>query len=520
MGLIDNALAGLDDLQLGSVDRGGYLTDTDPSKLLDDPRFMRDLREYYAMNGMGNLSDMDLMREWYHDRTFAELNITRGITSDVYDTYNSSDKENALKGRLTQAYHRMPFFWQEGGFGERDSGQVARSISWAILTDPINLLGPAVAYRAAGQGAIKAAQLGKNIVWGGAKAGAAKAGAVEAAIAAPITGIADAALQGRDIQLGIQEEYDPLRTAGATAAGAVLGGGLGGVIGGTTGAVVARSSAQKIQKEILEQTYKARPGQFATPKDRIGWNIEQNEALLADELLTTENLQRHQIEANIDAENVPDAVFKPEGEDFVPSGLSPGDLNMRAIRENVETSRVALDEALQKNKLDQDDEIIKDLTDQFNEARTILNLGERIGAENERATIDSLLGSSEPTERARGERRSAALQRDINLYKRMINGDELSEPDVVRVKEILDEDEIVAPVPERTADLEPEPVAAKAAPEADETLIPLEEITIERATVTKEGAAPKIDKFDAVGLHAESTKKLESYQRLLECLRA
>lgn len=430
----DNVQGGVADFQqTGGLNDGTYMDTVDPTKLLDDPRFIADMREYYRMNGKSFDSDQKMLEQWYDDRTYAELNLTFGTLGDVADNMSIGARERELKKRMVKGYQLMPFFWQEGGFGERSGTRVAKSIGKAIATDPINLLGPARALPAAGkayQAAAIAGRTGPQATRAAALQGGKTGAITEAAVAAPITAGADVAVQGRDIQLGLQEDIDAGRVLLSGAAGAGLGVGLGGTLGTITGAVGGRQQARKLQLGQLSQMYEQRPGDFAVPlevaRENISGDIAQNQRML--------NVLQQDADDTAAARVAADQPVP--GEEPLRPGMRAEDVDIDAAAVNLRAAQEELQRAY-RDKVDP--EIIEDLERDATEARTIYSLAERI--QREEFEIDRLIESNVDTERSQGLSRWRSLQKTIGEYRRLIERSQApegaSDADIAQAQEVL-----------------------------------------------------------------------------------
>jgi len=396
--------------------RGDYLNSVDPSKLLDDPRFHDDLREYYAMNGKRFENKDDMIRQWYDDRTYAELNVTFGTSGDVLDTYNSNLQERELKKRLVGAYQKMPFFFQDGGMGDKDGFQVAKSIGKAILTDPLNLIGPIAAAGKVGQAARLAAQAGKNTTWAATKAGAKSGAIAEAKYGAPIEAIADSAIQARDMQLGLQDEFSLGQTAVAAGAGGALSGLLGGVGGGVMGAVRGNKLARGLQEEDIANTVQNRPDIEGPqqPAPALTDDLGANEVIIENEQQTTQDRNEMEAERQFNATESPTL-----DEEEIPIAR-PDIIDVNAI--NVRYNETA--EVLRRANADGDPDEIADAKASHTRSAKLRGLATRIS--NENTEIQALLNSGVEGENNLGTARDINLQEVIGWYEQLKGEDAYS----------------------------------------------------------------------------------------------
>ena len=539
---------GLSSLNLTFEGRGDYIDSVDPTKLLDDPRFHQDLREYYATQGKRFDNTDDMIREWYDDRTFAELNMTVGTAGDIADTYSASPEQRELKKRLTAAYHKTPFFWQEGGMGQRDPGQVARSIGWALATDPLTYVGPARAVPAAGKAMAAAAKAGKSTTRAGFVQGAKTGAMTEAAVAAPITAAGDALIQARDMQLGLQDDYSFGQTAAAAGLGMGLGGTVGGVVGGVSGSLAGRTVARKLQTDELSRTFEQRPGDFAAPIDQIGDDLEANAALIETEQGRTQEL--------IDAENaaVGEANARDAGIEPERPGMKSEDVDLEAAYDNLRTAEEDLQVAHRDGL---DSETIDELRTNYNDAANVASLAERI--KRSAAEIQALRESNIESDQIKARQRDDELQRVIGIYRRLTEGQEVTNPaDIQRANQILDgdyqdvtprqaemgqlEDQSALALPdkgaetapnakEKAADQSPAQATPRAAlgegqtiqttPEGEARVIkPLEEVNFERnVEIEGTGEIKKVYE-NAAKKYEQITNRFDSLHMLRKCVGA
>jgi len=397
--------------------RGDYLNSVDPSKLLDDPRFHDDLREYYAMNGKRFENTDDMIRQWYDDRTYAELNVTFGTSGDVLDTYNSNLQERELKKRLVGAYQKMPFFFQDGGMGDKDGFQVAKSIGKAILTDPLNLIGPISAASKVGQAARLAAIAGKNTTWAATKAGAKSGAIAEAKYGAPIEAAADSAIQARDMQLGLQDEFSVGQAATAAGLGAVLSGGLGAVGGGAMGAVRGNKLARGLQEEDIANTILNRPDIEGPkqPAPDLTNDLSANEEIVQREQQITQAENELEAERELNASDSQPADTDPETPIARPDVIDVDAINVRYN----ETAEV-----LRRANADGDPDEIADAKASHARSAKLRGLATRIS--NENTEIQALLNSGVESENSLGASRDSNLQEVIGWYEQLKGEDAYS----------------------------------------------------------------------------------------------
>jgi hypothetical protein len=216
---------------LGRGQNEDYTFDLNPQTVKRDPRFLKDIRDYFSHRGddVSGASDDELVEKFYTDRTWRNNN-TVSMARDVYEA-NTADAPQAQRlGRLQKVFDALP----ERGFFE-----ALPDYAGALLLDPVNLVGGAGAARAG----VKAAQAAKT-GWRAAARVAAGGAAAEAAVNAPISGVQSALMQQRNVEVGNQEEVNLTEIAKDTGFGAAIGGAMGLGIG--AGSVAAGRVARNM----------------------------------------------------------------------------------------------------------------------------------------------------------------------------------------------------------------------------------------------------------------------------------
>ena len=236
---------GVDETASGVTD---YSLNADPKTILKDPRFLKDLRDYYAeKNGEYYESDDALVEQFYSDGTWRDLN-TLGAVGGALEAYSSGKEDRERMKRIEGVWRTLPFFWQEGGRG----ASALPDIGKAIIADPLNLIPGAAAFNAGTKAARVASLAGKSSpMLRGAASGAGKGALVEGGISGGQEAIVNTATQARDLSLGLRDEFSGTDLAVATGIGTVLGGGVGGAIG--AGAGVAGASRGMDQADNLRR---------------------------------------------------------------------------------------------------------------------------------------------------------------------------------------------------------------------------------------------------------------------------
>ena len=208
---------------------GTYLDNFDAKKVLQDPRFLKDLRQYY-LEKEGYVIDDDekLIDRFYEDGSWRDLN-TVGAVGGALEAYGSNKTDRERMKRIEQVWRQLPMFWQDGG---RGAASAVPDIAKAIIADPLNLIPGVAAYKAGATAGRAAYVAGKSApMLRGALSGTGKAAVVEGGISAGQEFVVNTATQLRDKQLGLRDKFSAGELAASTALGGVLGGGVGGAIG-------------------------------------------------------------------------------------------------------------------------------------------------------------------------------------------------------------------------------------------------------------------------------------------------
>lgn len=199
------------------------LIDTvDPSDPFKNPSLLNLARAFYEQrDGRTFQSDQEVIDTFWEDRTWRSNN-TISILRDLWDSETMDETQRTRLAVLQGVYDKMPI----GGRGMQGFWQNAA----AGGLDIVNLLGFGVGGVAA-RGALLAGKgLGNATLRGMLRGGVAEAG-LNAGIMAPV----DVALQERDINIGLQDEYSLGQTAASMGMGAAIGGAFGTVFGGIGG---------------------------------------------------------------------------------------------------------------------------------------------------------------------------------------------------------------------------------------------------------------------------------------------
>lgn len=236
------------------------------AKTVNDPRFIADLRQFYADRGTTYDNDTDLVAAWKSDNRWREANIVSAGKALINSATQSPDK-SAREARIQQVWDAVPYFFQEGGSG---IAGLAENLT-AGVADPLNLIPGSKAFVAARAASTAAEMAGKNAVTAGiaqgAKTGAVWDAGVNAASAVPMS-LLD---QGRASTLGLQDGISAKRLAEDVAVGGLLGGVVGGGIGAVTGGFASRG-AEARASSFLQRGL--------TPDDISGLSAKEFDAAL------------------------------------------------------------------------------------------------------------------------------------------------------------------------------------------------------------------------------------------------
>ena len=228
------------------VPEDDYSSSIDPNKILRDPRFLKDLKQYYEAKGTFVADDETLIEKFYSDKTWGDLNTVSAV-GDAFEAQGAGVDQRGRMRRIENVWRQLPYFWQEGG---RSAVDALGDGLGAILSDPINLIPGVSAYKAGATGAREALTAGKTTTQAttsGIRQGVVRGRLSEAAISAGQEAIVDTAQQARDIELGLQDEFSLARLGTTTAVGGVLGGAIGGAIGIPAGIAGARTGVDQVQ---------------------------------------------------------------------------------------------------------------------------------------------------------------------------------------------------------------------------------------------------------------------------------
>lgn len=210
----------------------------DAQRAMRSADFFSDISDYYQeRDGVTFGSHQEAVDYFMSDRRWRNMN-TISLGRDLVDANTSSNDQSTRLARLQVVFDQLPNFYEEGGSG---MGGLAENVGAALL-DPINLIGFGSGGVAA-RGAVAAARQGgaqltrREATSIGLRAGARQGAIAEGIVGAGASGVFDAGMQARNMELGIQDEFSTAQLAGSTALGGVMGGALGAGFG-ALGAVV------------------------------------------------------------------------------------------------------------------------------------------------------------------------------------------------------------------------------------------------------------------------------------------
>ena len=340
-------------------DQADYTSSVNPTKILKDPRFLQDLRDYYEEKEGYPVgwSDEALVEAFYGDSTWRELNTVSAI-GGAFEPWGMGTESRERAKRIESVWKQLPMFWQEGG---RGAATALPDIAGALIADPLNLIPVGAAANTA-----KAAIIGGKTVAGAVARGAGKAALYEGGIAGAQEGIVNASTQARDIQLGLRDGFSKTELGLATGLGVGLGGVVGGGLGipsALAGAAVGRNVVNDLlAKGLTREQIAALPkeslagyqevsGILAAPQqadEAVAETVEQTvpEPITIDQLIQRQqekikNIKSSGAEADEDETFLillqevkqHDAVIKPKTEELITRLESKGPKGVEKARE-------------------------------------------------------------------------------------------------------------------------------------------------------------------------------------------
>jgi len=207
-----------------STEQSDYTSNINPTKILKDPRFLQDLRDYYEEKEGRPVhwTDDVLIDAFYGDSTWRELNTVSAI-GGAFEPWGMGTESRERAKRIESVWQQLPMFWQEGG---RGAATAIPDIAGALVADPLNLIPVGAAYNTA-----KGAFIGGKTALGAVARGTGKAALYEGGISGAQEAIVNTSQQARDIQLGLRDEFSKGELGLATGLGATIGGVAGGALG-------------------------------------------------------------------------------------------------------------------------------------------------------------------------------------------------------------------------------------------------------------------------------------------------
>ena len=231
-----------------SQDNLGYATSLNEERakeLFKDARFLQDVLDFYReRDGLEFSTAEEAFEKFWSDRSWRNLH-TGGMAKEWVQASNMPDAQKYRLARLQSVYEAHPNFYEEGGLGWKRFWNNAG----IMLTDPINLVGFGLGGQAARGAAYTAKMAGQNAFREGMRAGVKRAAKGEAAVGAGAMGVFDYAHQGRNIELGLQDERSWARTGLHALGGGFVGAGFGAAMG-----VPAAAAPWKIWKPKPERS--------------------------------------------------------------------------------------------------------------------------------------------------------------------------------------------------------------------------------------------------------------------------
>ena len=236
--------------------------------LIQDPQAVGDVRSYYEAKGETFSSDKDLWDRFYKDRRWRDTNsISMGLGAAEYALAGDSQK---LQARLSKMWRNAP---SRGGIFEK-----VTDYGLAGVLDPINLIGGAGMAKKGAQAykaGIAAMQTTAQASKAGMKAGAIQGAKTEAALNAGVGAGFDAASQAAEIQQGVSDEFDPVRTAMSGALDATIGGVVGLGVGAYQGNKAVKELRNWQKSSPLGQSMTTRTARLESEIEKISTDLDQ-----------------------------------------------------------------------------------------------------------------------------------------------------------------------------------------------------------------------------------------------------
>ena len=111
-----------------STEQSDYTSNINPQKILKDPRFLQDLRDYYEEKEGRPIhwTDDVLIDAFYGDSTWRELNTVSAI-GGAFEPWGMGTESRERAKRIESVWKQLPMFWQEGGRGAATAGAAGGS---------------------------------------------------------------------------------------------------------------------------------------------------------------------------------------------------------------------------------------------------------------------------------------------------------------------------------------------------------------------------------------------------------
>jgi hypothetical protein len=482
-----------------------YSGSIDPKKILKDPRFLQDLRDYYEEREGRNIhwSDEALIDAFYSDSTWRELNTVSAI-GGAFEPWGMGTESRERAKRIESVWQQLPMFWQEGG---RGAATALPDIAGALISDPLNLIPVGAAFNTAKAGVIA----GKTAL-GAVARGTGKAALYEGGISGAQEGIVNTASQARDIQLGLQEGFSKGELATSVGLGATIGGVAGGALGIPSALAGAGAGQQTVQSLLAK-----------------GLTREQIAALSPDALAKSGDVN---VYGQPPVEQA-DEVIPETTEEVVPQPKITIDQLIEAQKTKIDDMAKGgadIDEentilAILQEVKNFDDVIEPKATDYINKLESVGSEIARKKAVKERIALNNLKNIVENIKKGEAE----DFEGDLEAILSFLKDNAISK----KVRSIPTDDpsgpQVVSPPGTEAETAAPETAAPEtAAPETDTTQPkrnPIEKVvfdTIEEETANRAAALKRLgkqmteevyDMLDEAGLNPEEVAKEGGYNR-------
>ncbi len=195
------------------------------AELLNNRNFLNDVRTYYRDQGEMFSNNKEMLDTFYSDRRWRDVNSVSLLGGAAEYAMGGSDRERMA--RLSHAWRNAP---SRGGFLDK-----AIDYGTGAILDPVNIIPTVSAGKVAQATRLAALSKGVNPTEAaalGVREGTKRGAISEAKINAAIEGGFDIGAQATEIQQGITDDFNPVRTAAATALGGTAGYGAGRLLGG------------------------------------------------------------------------------------------------------------------------------------------------------------------------------------------------------------------------------------------------------------------------------------------------